>query len=220
MISEPIAVRICFGDSKMSDAELLAFTGRVVEGVPTIVDVDKDWGSTPTIAQLAEEKNRFQAACYAAQSRDIFKTKEKKQIRTNLFRMLRKIGHFVEIETDFNEDLLIKSGYPLRKKRARTMANALATLIAPIIQSITHGDQPGTMVGYVNKVPDARCYEIFITDGDPLVEQNWKHFQTYLEAGFLVMSNLASGQRYSARVRGIFKKGPGPWSPSFGFQVP
>ncbi|TGU71767.1 fibronectin type III domain-containing protein [Geomonas terrae] len=61
-------------------------------------------------------------------------------------------------------------------------------------------------------VKGAKSYEIWICEGDPLTESNWRHHITSGCVNRIEMTDLTPGRLYYFRIRAVSSHATGPWS--------
>jgi hypothetical protein len=61
-------------------------------------------------------------------------------------------------------------------------------------------------------VKGAKCYEIWICEGDPLTESNWRHLITSGCVNHIEINGLTPGKLYYFRIRAVGSHTTGPWS--------
>lgn len=72
--------------------------------------------------------------------------------------------------------------------------------------------QEHQLVARANGVKGAKSYEVFVCEGDPATESNWRHQATSPRASRIVLTGLTAGKVYYFRIRAITSHGEGPWS--------
>ncbi|MBJ6749415.1 fibronectin type III domain-containing protein [Geomonas anaerohicana] len=61
-------------------------------------------------------------------------------------------------------------------------------------------------------VKGARSYEIWVCEGDPLVESSWRHHATSGKINKIEITGLTPGRLYYFRIRAVGARDAGPWS--------
>ena len=119
------------------------------------------------------------------------------------------VGRYAELVTRKDPAILDTLGYPLAKSSGGTKSSPLPT--PPSSPVLRHGTS-GTIIARVDRLHGARSFEGQYTTGDPTLEPSWGQHFPYGTWHHMEFPNLTPGQLYSFRFRGIFAKGPGPWS--------
>ena len=98
----------------------------------------------PTLAELEAAIKAYTAALVAASSGDRYQIAEKTRARKALVAILRSLGKYVMMAAGDDKEMLITSGFDVRKDRESS------TLETPQILSVTTGKNPGEVVVKVN----------------------------------------------------------------------
>ncbi|QWV92155.1 fibronectin type III domain-containing protein [Geomonas oryzisoli] len=61
-------------------------------------------------------------------------------------------------------------------------------------------------------VKGARSYEIWVCEGDPFTEANWRHHATSGKINRIEITGLTPGRLYYFRIRAVGANDSGPWS--------
>jgi hypothetical protein len=105
--------------------------------------------------------------------------------------------------------ILATTSYDLRREPVRGNGDLLP---APANFRVAHGPQSGALDVHVARLPGARSYEVEIAQGDPMVEENWKHVLTAATGSHIPLAGLTPARTYWIRVRGIGSGGSGIWT--------
>jgi len=193
----------------LKDPEAVHQAQLVYTNISTHEAFQHPW--SPYAVQLVEyggSITNMRDAMIAAATRDTLKLAHCVSCRKKLDSDYYYVGRYAEIVTRADPSILDSLGYPMAKS---SVSKGPVQLLAPHSPVLKHGST-GCIVARVDKLPGARSIEGQYTTGDPTVEANWgKHFPfgTWHD---MVFSDLIPGQLYTFRFRGIFVKGPGPWS--------
>lgn len=68
------------------------------------------------------------------------------------------------------------------------------------------------MVARANGVKGAKSYELWVCDGDPMIESNWRYLTNSTRINHIEVTGLTPGKLYYFRIRAICSHGNGPWS--------
>ena len=166
--------------------------------------------SVPTRDQLKEEIERFRGTYEAALNHDTTKIRVRDAEEQVLIKLLDAIRSYLELVGVTNPEVLFDTGFDppvVPRNTASSVSQAQYTL------SVYHGPQSGTALGKASRVKSAGSHEVFVAEGDPLIEGNWSHKATFVRSSAMLMNGFVPGRQYSFRSRPIFSSGPGAWSP-------
>lgn len=164
--------------------------------------------SVPTRDQLKEEIERFRGTYEAALNHDSAKIRVRDAEQQVLIKLLDAIRSYLELEGVNNPEVLFDTGFePPVAARNAAVSQAQYTL------SVYHGPQSGTALGKTPRIKSAGSHEVFVAEGDPLIEDNGSHKGTFVRSSSMLMNGFVPGRQYSFRSRPIFSSGPGAWSP-------
>ena len=158
----------------------------------------------PPLARIVTAAATFNQAYIAALTHDSNKIRARNEARETLTEMLKLLAAYVELVANGNIAILASSGFDLRQDTGpRTTSTAV--LPAPTELRVTHGNVSGTLDAQLARVPNAVSYELQYTQGDPLVEANWKHGTTSASSDHIPLGGLTVAQNYWLRGRAIGK---------------
>jgi hypothetical protein len=123
---------------------------------------------------------------------------------------LTTLATYYETAGVHNPDYLLNTGFEeaaVQKKGIVRPLEAVSSL------DLWHGSHPGLVYAKVPQVPQAKGYEIYFTDSDPTVEQNWKFQGTHFTCSKMEVGGLDGGKVYSFKIRAANKNDKGPFSP-------
>jgi hypothetical protein len=158
--------------------------------------------------EFGESITNTREAMIASATRDKLKIAHCAVCRTKLDSDYYYVGRYAELVTRNDLAILDALGYPIGKS---TGTKSILQMLAPSSPSLRHG-QSSVILARVDRLHGARSIEGQYTTGDPTVESNWGLHLTFGTWHDMEFPNLIPGQLYSFRFRGIFAKGPGPWS--------
>lgn len=166
--------------------------------------------SVPTRDLLDAGITRFRGCYEAALNHDYAKIRERDAEEQVLIKLLDAIRSYLELEGVNNQEVFFDTGFEPPVAPRNTASNVQQSSYA---LSVYHGPQSGTVLGKAPRVKHAGSYEIHVTEGDPLVEEEWYHKGVFLGSSGMLMNGFVLGRRYCFRHRPIFSSGPGAWSP-------
>ncbi|MBU5613509.1 fibronectin type III domain-containing protein [Geomonas azotofigens] len=161
-----------------------------------------------SLAELEDCVGRLQRAVDESKYHDSQKIKYRNQVKDETKRVLRKIANYVQLVAADNILALQSSGFSFQKER-RTLHPG--QLPFPDI-TLKHGERRGSIIAKARALPGAGSYEVQLTDKDPNIEANWAGYCNVKTCSKITINDLASGQNYWVRMRGIFSAGAGDWS--------
>lgn len=193
----------------LNDADIIPKTASIVVALakdPSLYQAVMS--SIPTQEQLEESHERHQTSYSALLGGGPDKALEHQKERRLLNRRFSAFATVVKLAAAEDPTLLAKFGLtPPKPKRA-----PVATLGRPENLKPFHGDFTGEIGLKCAPVRYAKSFEIEICEGDPSVEENWRHAAVAPSATKMLVKGLTPGKVYWFRVRGIGAHGPGPWS--------
>ena len=164
----------------------------------------------PSLAELTLALNTYKNDYHASLTRDTLKIAQRISSRQNLSDLLKRRPSYLEFIAQGDIAMLSTTGYELRKDINYKPSNEI--LAAPSDFKVSHGIKKGTIIIHVALLPDAGSYEVQITQGDPNVEDNWKHATSSLTSFQILLEGLVPTQTYWLRIRGIGRNGSGAWA--------
>lgn len=190
--------------------ELIPKTGHIVAAMakdPTLYQAVMS--IFPTLEELEESHEANQATYNATAGGDPAKLKEHEAVRQLLNQRYNFFLGAVKLAATVKPDLLEIFGLDIPKSKK---SSSISLLTSPLNPRIQHGQESGQMILKVEPVKYAKCYGISICEGDPSLEENWRHYGVGVKASKLEVAGLTPGKVYWFRVRAIGSHGPGPWS--------
>jgi hypothetical protein len=198
--------------TRISDTDFLALSVAISALLSKHPDFPEPWPSIfPNLATLNGSNDRFREACIAASNRDHVKIAEKKTARTEVEEHLFNISRLLETMAGKNHNMLLNTGFSLRRPKTGRSAKAGISLTPPTNLTVRHGDDSGSMFVKCTRQLAAGSYELQISEEVPSAE-DWKQQGIYVHCSNMEVKGLEPGKKYSFRIRAIGGKGPGPWS--------
>lgn len=148
-------------------------------------------------------------AMIAAATRDTLKMAHCAACRAKMDSDYYYVGRYAELVTRNDPAILEALGYLISKSTGGT--KSIPLLLAPTSPSLRHG-KSRSIFARVDRLHGARSIEGQYTTGDPTLESSWGPHFTFGTWHDMEFTDLIPGQLYTFRFRGIFTKGPGPWS--------
>lgn len=160
--------------------------------------------------KLEEKYNQLKIAFEGARDKSRSMIKLRNATRKETDGILYTMGHHIQSHCQGNEESLRKSGYDLRIPRG---TGSIRTLHPPAQPSGWVVEQ-GASTQLTFKMTPTRgavfC-EIWCTEGDPSIEENWQYKGGFPEFEG-VLTGFKKGARYSLRARLVGKAGAGDWT--------
>ncbi|QXE89791.1 fibronectin type III domain-containing protein [Geomonas subterranea] len=69
-----------------------------------------------------------------------------------------------------------------------------------------------SLIARAGSVKGAKNYEIWVCDGDPMVESNWRYHSHSTRVNHIEITGLTPGRMYYFRIRAVLSGGNSPWS--------
>ena len=195
---------------RMTDVELIPFMGTLLAGMSAsdAIQEDKWHADSPRLADLEKDRLNLQAAHDAAIYKDILKLAAKKEVRAKCIDTLKKTANNVELSLWNDPAKIAALGFPVKHQRTRSAAS----LGAPVNFVVLQGEHRGQVIGKLKPIAGAKFYEIRVTEGDPTIEENYAHFDSFSACSSMECNNLTPTKQYSFCARGRASKKTGPWS--------
>ena len=122
----------------------------------------------------------------------------------------QKIVNYACATKKDNSALLEAMGVTSKPRRAGSV-NTTELQIPDL--TIVNLDQKGALKASCPYERRSYTYDIWVTEGDPRVEEGWYHKDSFGDCTQMVMSGFQSGKEYSIRCRIIGRNNAmGPWS--------
>lgn len=94
---------------------------------------------------------------------------------------------------------------------AEKAPSAAVILSEPRDLKVTYNKQGQPVVSFT-RVLGAKGYQIWVSDGDPSIESNWRLFESSSTCRGIILTGLDRGSFHWVRVRAIRGNQTGPWS--------
>jgi hypothetical protein len=147
-------------------------------------------------------------AMVAAATKDQLKLAHCITCRNKLDHDYYYIGRYAEIVAGSDYSVLEALGYPMAQSSTH---KGPPPMLAPSKPILRHRDTT-IIIAQVAPLAGARSIEAQYTTGDPTVESNFGMSCVFGNRRDMQFHNMTPGLVYAFRFRGIFAKGPGPWS--------
>lgn len=195
---------------RLNDAHLMAKSGLVIVSMTDNPRFPLPWPApTPSLDELNTARDNFCAAVYACATRDTVKIEQRNAAREVLIALLRRLVPYLEFAAQGDVTALASTGFDLRRDIVRGSPGPLP---APEGLKLVHGVSSGGVEVRFSKLPGAVSYEIQIAQGDPTLEESWRHATVAPNTRNIVLSGLQPGQKIWVRVRGVKLGSEARWS--------
>ena len=162
------------------------------------------------LALLPVKINEMQAAYDAAKRRDTVMIAYRDRTQRSLAALMKDLARHVELVAQGDASILKSSGFNLVKVESKKVNYPLATAALALQRSRLSG----TMIAKGKPLPGAWRYEFWLAKGDPSKEENWYFYCDSPHCSRIEITDRTPGENVTARMRGIWAAGPGPWSPT------
>lgn len=196
---------------RLNEADFQAKAGHIIASLTGNPYYPEPWPEqVPTLKRLNEALNAYREAYHASLTHDTVKIKQRNDARQALTELFVQLAPYLEMLAQGDTDILASTGYDLRKEPQRGQNSGI--LPAPSGLRVVHGPLSGSLEVRIDRLPGAGSYEVQTTQGDPMLEANWKHALTSTTSTHIGLENLNPGQTYWVRVRGVGSGGNGVWT--------
>jgi hypothetical protein len=167
----------CGAIEHMVDLDLISFMGTVHAGMSasSVIQETKWHADSPKLADLEEDRNNFLVTYNAAIYKDILKVAAKKEARAKSIHTIKKIASNVELSIWEDTAKIAALGFPVRNQRTHNPA----PLGVPACFIVLQGEHRGQVIGKLKPIPGAKFYEVRFSEGDPTIEESYKHFDSF-----------------------------------------
>ncbi|MEX8519372.1 MAG: fibronectin type III domain-containing protein [Leptothrix sp. (in: b-proteobacteria)] len=195
----------------LSDPNLIIFSQGVVSSLTDNPHFPEPFPiPTPSRADTAGAVKGFSGAYQDALCHDIYKIAVRNQARQVLVDVLKRLAHYLEMVCNGDPAVLATSGFKLRQDPVRSGMSS-THLAAPTELHLATGTNRGEVDLHAAKLVGAQFHEVQICTGDPTVEANWAHKDTFTSLQQATIAGLPAGPVW-VRVRGGNSAGYGDWS--------
>lgn len=197
--------------ASLSDAQVISLTAHllaVLNKDPSLYSAVM--GVYPTLEELKELHDSHIATFNDSSSGEPEKLREHQAKRQLLNRKFAAFSSAVKLAAAEEPSLLAAFGLSQSKPRK---SPSPSTITKTEKLKAVHGDNSGEIVLKAAPIRYAKSYDIDYCEGDPSLEESWKHHSVVAHASKMKVAGLTPGKVYWFRVRGIGANGPGPWSP-------
>ncbi|HBA89530.1 MAG TPA: hypothetical protein DCZ75_16550 [Geobacter sp.] len=194
----------------LSDAEVIPKTAQILAALAKDPSLYASVMSFfPTMEELRVLHDDHQTAFNVSQGGAPEQIREHQAKRQLLNLKYSAFNSAVKLAAAENPSLLATFGLSQPKPRKSSSASTLSSTDK---LRANHGQNPGEIFLKSAPIKNAKSYDIEFCEGDPSVEENWKHYSVVVQASKMLVKGLTPGKIYWFRVRGIGVNGPGPWS--------
>ncbi|ACH39022.1 MAG: hypothetical protein ACD_55C00160G0004 [uncultured bacterium] len=197
--------------SNLSDAQVVPLTTQLMTVLtknPSLYG--RVMGVYPTLEELKYLHENHIATLNDPSSGEPEKVMEHQAKRQLLNRKFGAFHSAVKLAATDDPSLLATFG--LSQPKAKKSASPATVSRSEKLKAV-HGDISGEIFLKGVPIKYARSYDIDYCEGDPSLEESWKHHSVVAHASKMKVTGLTPGRVYWFRVRGIGANGPGPWSP-------
>ncbi len=174
--------KIIIGFSKLSDPELDVKSQEIITKMTGNINF---LTPIPTLVEVGTAKSEYATSLVNASQGNTNDTAIKNQKRKVLESLLHRLGLYVELTADGDEEKLFSSGFDLQKEK--TAVGVLPT--------------PGSVKITVNKIPNADSYLFEYTEAPVTETTNWVIVPS--SKANLEIDDLISGKQYAFKVAGV-----------------
>lgn len=194
------------------DTDRLARLGIAYQVILESGDFLNDWPKTvATHVRLKQNVDTYQSAYEKARHGDRRAIADRVAACNEAGTTWQKIVNYACATDQDNTQLLELMGVTSRARRSGSF-NTRAELQAPDL-SVVNLDQKGAVRASCPYERRSYTYDVWITEGDPRVEEGWYHKASFGDCTQMDMTGYQSGKEYSIRCRLIARDNSlGPWS--------
>ncbi len=204
-----MGARIVLNYANLGHAEFVSKSLGMVNGLRDNPHFPLPWPDEfPSLAKLATAQDAYSLSVVGAADRDKAKVAAQNAKRLVLEDIVREIGRYVQTKSGGDRAILETTGYDL----ARTREKNPDVPHAPEELRLKLGRMPGSIIASAKKTRGATAFITEYCMGNPNVEANWRPGAMTSGCRKVELTGLSRGQDYTVRMRGIGRKGPGPWS--------
>lgn len=177
-------------------AHVIALTGNITYTTPV-----------PPLASITTACDALETADIAVQTNggklDYLARNERKR---ELGDLIKELAGYVQAVSGGDPEKIASAAFETRK-----VPQPVGQMTAPGNMRARISIMVGVLDLRWSRVKGRMIYVIWICDGDPLIEANWKQL-TMATKNFYSVTGLTSGKPYSFRVVAVGSAGPGPAS--------
>lgn len=145
----------------------------------------------------------YTAALQRGKDRIAARTQADNVVKANMV----SLAKHAELVAGNDLNVLRTFGFPLRQIHQRS---TVQPVVQPVVM-LEHGKDPNTIVVKISKVTGVTSFAVFLTDGTPADEAQWKYVDSF-KSNTIILKGLTAGTVYSVRVCCIGPNGSGPCS--------
>lgn len=179
-----------FSTNSYSDSELIIKAGSIRE---CMTDNASFPDPSPTLAQLKDATDNFNAALVKAESGTKADKAAKNQMRETLEALLQLMADYVQRISKGDETLILSSGFDVQKK-----SSTVGPLEKPGGVAVKMGNNKGTAIVMCDVVPNSRYYEGEYTETPVTTASIWRRNSSTKRK--IQFEGLKSGGEYAFRI--------------------
>lgn len=185
--------KIITGFSKKSDSELdlksqqitTQMTGNAYFATPI-----------PTLVEVNTAESEFATSLINSANGNTNDTATKNKKRKVLESLLHRLGLYVELTADGDEDKLFSSGYDLQKEK-----ETVGILPKPENLKVNNGVNPGSVKVSINSIAGADSYLCQFTEAPVTETSTWVVLPS--TKATINIDGLTSGKKYAFKIAGV-----------------
>lgn len=181
------------GFAKMSDANLDLKANQIytaMNGNASFTDPE------PTMSDFSDAISAYATALNDSRDGDRLKVAIKNQKREELVDILHLLADFVLFKSAGDSVVAISSGFTIGKQPAPT-----PPITKPDNLRLQQGENPGELVGKVNRVKGAIAYLYQYATDAQMAQDNWQWISCTRSS--CIIADLVPGTKYNCRVAAI-----------------
>lgn len=205
-----MAAKLITTFERLSEAEFQVKTTAIAAALTGHAYFQNLWtDKVASVAQLNQQVADYVAAAQASQTRDILKVAQRNGCRQVLTATLKQIAPFLEVMAQGDEQILVTTGYDLRRDNTRRTSSG--PLPAPQGVRISQSVRGGAVELRASRITGAVAYEVQTTQGDPESDADWMHALTSAGVQRIEVGGFKPGRAW-VRMCAVGRSGSGAWS--------
>lgn len=162
----------------------------------------------PNPESLGNDHNRYESTYTASLKGDPEKVKACEAERVTMNQNLAILHGIAKVLSVKDPSVMEKLGFGKLPEKA---AASSIPINSPHGFRVTF-DRLGHMYATVGKVPGAKGYQLWVCDGDPNIESNWRMASMSLSCKKIAITGLNRTRKNWFKIRGMRGHSIGPWS--------